>query len=764
MNFHNTTKRRHHPVAVLLVLAACTSAHREPRPEVRRDPARELTLALDAFPGLGITLLPEDLGSTVPVSQAADARMASRDAALKDVMLTLFKDSGINLLIDDGVAGTATFDIKRVAPEAAFEALLRAYDLAYRWDGSFLHISRRDARTFDIDFPMPEAGAPGSGAAGAPAAPAPGGGTVGAAGAAGGAAGALGAAITSNTSVWERLESDLRALTQGQGSDQPRLIVNPNLGSVMVEARPSALRRVATYVATLRRRAARQVSIEARVLEVVLNDGFRAGVDFSLLPGFFNSRGTNHRGTLPGGAVVGTANQAGVDAFRVGFANVGQFSLLVDALEQQGQVRVLSSPRVSTLNNLTAQIRVVQQVPVIIRERIDSEVGTRTEFSVRFEEAGVAVDVTPQIGEDGVITCRVRPSITEVSGFVETPDNLIREPIFNRRSLTTTLRVRDGQPIVLGGLRGKRTTEELQKVPLLGDIPGLGMLFRKTNQTLEETELVILLMPRILTPEWEREELLRGVDRVIRLRRPYKATPLRHLSERVERWWQQFLTGVPRTAGEPARRGMVGAHPPSPAPRPASITRESLARLSFRRSLEALERGESEEAHRRLDETLALDPALAPAWLSRGVLAMRRGDLDRAAAALRECLRHAPRALEAQSNLGLVQLRAGNPAAAQGAFQRALGQRNAPEVRNNLGLSHMAIGAFDRAVTDFRAALQANPNLAEAHLNLAVCLERMGKREDAGRHYRGFLAAGGDLEDPRLRGLRDHVQVRARGE
>ena len=732
---------------VNLILLGCTAPKKLPEVD-KQESARQATAdSLRQFRGLGVTLLPAKFPGQTETGDARRTELASSGAPLREVMLTLFKDSGVNLLIDPDVTGTATFDIKGANLEEAFEALLESYDLAYRWDGNFLRISPRDTRTFDIDFPLPAMATSGLGAAASSgAASGSGGGTTG-----GGAGG-------NQTSIWTSLEGDLRILAEGD--DESRLIVNPALGSVLIEGRPSTLRRVSAYVTNLRRRATQQVSIEARILEVTLNDTFKLGVDFSLLPGFFNSSGTNHAGGLAGGAMVRGGNGAASTAFQAGFTNAGQFSLVIDALEQQGQVRVLSSPRISTLNNVTANIRVVQQVPVIERQVIDSESGSRTEFSVRFEEAGVAVDVTPQIAEDQTITCRVRPAITEVSGFIETPDNLIREPILNTRTLETVLRVQNGQPILLGGLRGKRTSENLDMVPVLGDIPLLGGLFRKTSHTLEETELVIVLMPRILTPAWRREDLRRGLGRLLRLRRSYKATPIERLTESASRWVRQHLAEQPSSNdpdGERRARLKTSVSQPSAAKR--TITRRSLSQLSFRKGLSAFERGELDIGQKRIREALALDPDHSDAWLLRGLFDLRKGNVVAAREALRSCLDRAPKNVFAQNNLGLVHLRAGNPIAARGALQAAVKIDSSPEVRNNLGVAHMALGHWDAAIAEFTKVVAQRGDLAEAHFNLAVCVELAGRGPEAVTHYQSFLDAGGDLTDPRIRALRNHVDA-----
>jgi len=722
-----------------LVLAACAAP---PAPDDRED----AETALRRFRGLSVQVMPPRHLE----ASAAAARIESfsaRDARLQDVLLTLFKDSDVNVVLDPGLGDeVATFDVKGAPLAEAFQQILATYDLAYRFDGSFLRIGRVARRVFDVDFPASAGGSPAAAdASGEP-------GALGSAAAMAGVSGASGGAAAS---FWSAMRADLAALV----SEQPdvRLVTNPNLGAVVVEGPPSVLRRVDAYLANARRRATRLVSIEARLLEVSLSDSLQFGVDWSLFPNFFR---TDESGGVPGGAVIGQSLSSAADALRIGLIKTDTFSFLVDMLERQGQVRVLSNPRISTLSNVPAQIRVVEQVPVIEREIIDSQGTSRTQFSVRFEDAGVQVAVTPQVGEDGMITVHVQPSITEVSGFVSTPDDLVTEPILNTRSVEAIVRVADGQAAVIGGLRGTRRTEDLDKVPVLGDLPLLGALFRKTTQTRTRTELVIVLFPRVLTPAWVDEDVERGIERTVGARAPFRRLTL-DLEEPPAQWRHPALDGTPGTGDQ----GAVDVAPAKTAQASASgIGRQSLAQLGVERALRALEGGDDATAAYELEGALALDGSDPSTWVLRGLLERRRNGNAAARAALERALHLGSRDGVACNNLGVLELAAGNPVAAEGLFERALaeaGDRFAA-AHANLGVAQLQQGRLEAARAACLRALAIDPSMREAYVNLGVAADLAGDVGAAAEAYRRYLRAGGELDDPRLRALRDRIDTLAK--
>ncbi|MZH03743.1 MAG: pilus (MSHA type) biogenesis protein MshL, partial [Nitrospinae bacterium] len=195
-----------------------------------------------------------------------------------------------------------------------------------------------------------------------------------------------------------------------------------------------------------------------------------------------------------------SANIAGAANFAYGLAN-SSFNIVVDALSQQGQVSVLSSPKIATLNNQRAVIKVgtddVFFVPQITAAT--NNVGQQTQFDIETVTIGIILDVVPQINPNGQIMMSINTSITEKTGERTTEgDNAFSVPILDVRESNNVVLAQHGQTIVIGGLMKTKKEVDDRSVPLLGAIPYVGDLFHWSNETESKTELVIMLTPEIM--------------------------------------------------------------------------------------------------------------------------------------------------------------------------------------------------------------------------------------------------------------------------
>jgi type II secretory pathway component GspD/PulD (secretin) len=178
--------------------------------------------------------------------------------------------------------------------------------------------------------------------------------------------------------------------------------------------------------------------------------------------------------------------------------------MVVEALAQQGNLKVVSQPRLRTLNNQPAVVRVGQDLPVFIRQSLastgDNPVITEN-ITIQTVTVGTVLSITPQVSPDGIITLDLSPAVSrlvrmETSG---TSSSATSAPVIDIRQASSIVRVRDGETVVMGGLvqEGESTTH--RKIPILGDIPLLGKLFSAQATAKERTELVFFLTPRIVT-------------------------------------------------------------------------------------------------------------------------------------------------------------------------------------------------------------------------------------------------------------------------
>ncbi len=316
------------------------------------------------------------------------------------------------------------------------------------------------------------------------------------------------------TDFWGGLELTLEKMI---GSGEGRQVLTlPQAGLVSVKAYPNELREVEAFLARAQQNLERQVVLEARILEVQLSDGYQQGINWSEVTGSIGNTGITF-GTSEGqvgdritdllGGITGLSF-SGTD-----------FSAVVSLLDTQGDVDTLSSPRVTAINNQKAVIKVGTDeyfVTDISATTVVSDTPVTTpdvELTPFF--SGIALDVTPQIGDNGEVLLHVHPSVTDISEQVKTINALdatLELPLAQSqiRESDTMIRAQSGDVVVIGGLM-KTLNEQLEsKVPLLGQIPWLGELFTNRSQRSAKTELVILLRPTVVEAGTWQQQLQRS--------------------------------------------------------------------------------------------------------------------------------------------------------------------------------------------------------------------------------------------------------------
>lgn len=690
----------------------------------------EVGAAPPVYQPMLVVPLPELSQASAPIGTPMQALQA-RQTALGDVMMALFKDSDINVVIAPEVqAIECTFDIKQATVEQAFEALLESLDLAYEWDGNFLRVLSTVEETILVDLieAAPQVGMGGGGQAGAQGG--------------GGAGGGQGGGMAPMNNLWNDLQGALPVLL----GDEDSFVINRTASSIHLNSSPSRVRRVRELVAETLGRANRQVSLEARVLEVRLANEFSLGIDWSLLPGAFE---TSNTGLAAGGGIVTQTAASTGTALTFGLLDPGKFSVLVDSLQKQGQVRVLSSPRVSTLNNQMASINVTDQLPYIVREIVTQEGIARTEYSVEFVESGVLLNVRPLIGEDGLLSVNVTPSVRQQIGTVVTPDGLVTVPVISQRQATTTVRVADGQAIALGGLRGTSKSEILQGIPFLMDVPWLGQLFSSTRQEQNEVELMIILVPRILDSTWISEEIQRGEHRLVHLRRGFRFNPFDTDNCRAEDWSDGSLGGQAQAASDPSIRLPEPDVRPLPADAGTTITRRGLADHLIRRAESMIRERDIVSALAVLEKAISLEPERIDAMVVAGVLYSRRGNAHRARQLLDAALQLRPSDVVALTARGTLEMKLGSAYAAQRYFERAHELAGTKPTASNLGASLLSLGQLDAAL-DLLVPMMDEGAPPELHSNLAYAqLSKEQVRQARESLTRAYIA-GADARNPRI--------------
>lgn len=312
---------------------------------------------------------------------------------------------------------------------------------------------------------------------------------------------------TSNESnYWEELKENLSSLigVKAEGGEGRSVIVSPQAGLVTVRALPNEIASVRKFLTDSQEHLRRQVIIEAKIMEVTLNDDYQQGVKWENVLGHVGSTDLTFETT---GNIVGNVISASVGGLTgLSFKNA-DFSGVIDLLSTQGNVQVLSSPRITATNNQKAVIKVGEDEYFVTEISSTTTTGTATTTTPEIQLtpffSGIALDVTAQIDKNGEVILHVHPSVTitdEQTKTIRLGDENFSLPLAQSsvRESDTIIRAKSGEIVVIGGLIESRKVDQESKTPLLGDIPLLGELFKSKTERTQKKELIIMLKPIVV--------------------------------------------------------------------------------------------------------------------------------------------------------------------------------------------------------------------------------------------------------------------------
>lgn len=318
-----------------------------------------------------------------------------------------------------------------------------------------------------------------------------------------------------STDFWKTLQQSIQVMI-GNGAGR-RVIVDAQAGLIVVRAFPDELHGVEEFLQRAELSLQKQVIIEAKILEVTLNDGFQAGIQWDSFGAGINATYADSSkdvaGSLTSEGINNPDNLAGI--FSLSF-NTSDFTGVIQLLQRQGEVQVLSSPRISTVNNQKAVIKVGTDeffVTDVSTNTTTTTTSTNTspEVSLTPFFSGIALDVTPQIGDDNQVILHVHPSVTEVverNKVIEVGSNTFDLPMAfsSIRETDSIIKAQSGQVVVIGGLLQNKKSKTDARVPWLSRIPLIGALFQQTQRSQTKSELVILLQPKVIENDtWSNE-------------------------------------------------------------------------------------------------------------------------------------------------------------------------------------------------------------------------------------------------------------------
>ncbi|MCH8822271.1 MAG: hypothetical protein IH984_02070 [Planctomycetes bacterium] len=318
------------------------------------------------------------------------------------------------------------------------------------------------------------------------------------------------------------IESEQRKLIGTIGVDQlgsaarllereVTIVGDDQSNTVLISASPRYMDQVKAMIAELDVDPP-QVLIQVMLAEVTLDTSDDWGIDFG------GSR-TEGDVNISGGFSLVSAFASGMGVPNLAVSGT-DFNLLLRALRGQGRLQVLSNPSVMAANNQPAFIQVGETIRLPVSTSFDR--GSQ-QSSVVPEDIGILLEVTPSINPDGYVRMTIKPEISELSARTTQITESLSSPIITRRTADTTVTVRDGQTIILGGLISDRYESREQKVPLLGDIPIIGKLFTSTSEKSTKTELLIVLTPHVIMSPTELDRVDRvTIDEINRLSLPDK--------------------------------------------------------------------------------------------------------------------------------------------------------------------------------------------------------------------------------------------------
>lgn len=498
----------------------------------KKDIKKEIQIPIEARETVSSSTHEIKMPDFIPVTENVSplktrfVSISAQNTQLRDVLHIISEATSMNLVMETGVISETPINmsIKNVSAEDALNTIFSAVDYFYSIKDNMLTVKATDTKMFELGHPAitqtynTDVG-----------------GDIlsGAAASAGGSSNIKGTVMQGTKAdatafdFWAAIEKSIAGIimayqppaaiqqsvtgTQGASTSdivpaaaiQQSVTVNRLTGTIVVTGTKRNLERVEQYLNTVKKVINRQVMMEARIIEVQLSNDLKYGIDWNAI-GKTSGVGDINFGTTG----LSSAVSATLPSFNIGTTGTN-FTSLLKALQQQGDVRTLSNPRINIMNGQTSLLSVGRTTNFVSKVETSTTTGASpvTTYSVTTGNilSGIVLGVVPYINDQGEISMTITPIISDlvkmdnVSLGSSGQQTQISLPTVDLKELSTTVKMRDGQMAVIGGLISKKESEQENRVPFLGSLPLIGYLFKSIDKTESRSELVIMLRPVIIS-------------------------------------------------------------------------------------------------------------------------------------------------------------------------------------------------------------------------------------------------------------------------
>ncbi len=434
---------------------------------------------------------------------------SAQNLPLKQALSLFARANQLNIVPDLDIEGEITVDFNNLPLEHAMRALLEAHGYYFVQDGPLIRVRNRETRLFHLDYIHLVRAGQGSSAVQISSGSSSSGGGGSAGGSSGGGEGSS-MTVTANSTIdfWKDLSDQLKTMLSPTGT----YTINNIAGTIQISDNHRTVEAVGRYLKNVSEGILRQIDLQVEIYEVTLGESQSLGIDWNRIASGYTTRfatgliirnpANTPTGQLPTppafGPTLPSPTIGGTTRVDNGIVAA------IEALKQQGNLKIVSQPRLRTLNNQPAVVRVGQDIPVFIRQ-VTQAPGTppvvTTSESLQTITVGTVLSITPQVSPDGLITLDISPAVSRLVRTETSASGDTNAPVIDIRQASSLVRIRDGDTIIMGGLVQDSHTTTTRRIPLLGDIPLLGKAFSAQSKNKERTELIFFLTPRIIPPD-----------------------------------------------------------------------------------------------------------------------------------------------------------------------------------------------------------------------------------------------------------------------